>query len=93
MPETVEQRRERCRSATQQQLDCVEFNFCLTFLVNCCGDADDSVIQWHHVNEEDKEFSYLRHEWPVKNAGGMKYSNVYLYALTAMSKFTKTNYA
>ena len=56
MPETVEQRRERCRRNTAA-IRSRRVQLLSDFPCHCCGDPDDSVIQWHHVNEEDKEFN------------------------------------
>jgi hypothetical protein len=30
-----------------------------TFPCYCCGDPDDTVIQWHHVEPENKKFHLL----------------------------------
>ena len=29
------------------------------FACTCCGDPDDTVIQWHHVEEQEKDFEIL----------------------------------
>lgn len=30
----------------------------------CCGEADPTVIQWHHVEPETKEFNLFCSNWP-----------------------------
>ncbi len=36
------------------------------FSCKACSNTDPSVIQWHHVDPESKEFELFRTAWPVE---------------------------
>jgi hypothetical protein len=37
------------------------------FSCNACGNIDPSVIQWHHINPQEKKFEIFRTAWPVES--------------------------
>lgn len=36
------------------------------FVCKACGHNDPDVIQWHHVDPQEKEFEIFRTAWPVE---------------------------